>query len=72
MKWVFINSDGQHESYQLQNGTERLLTLNFHAATRMIRLTANDEKRVFFVGREGFMRPRTVLRNEYGIHIAQV
>ncbi len=72
MKWAFISSDGQHESYQLQNGAERLLTLNFHAATDMMRLTSDDEKRVFFVRREGFIRPRTVLRNEYGIRIAQV
>jgi hypothetical protein len=31
-----------------------------------------DEKRVFLIGREGFLRRRTVLRNEYGIRIGQL
>ena len=37
-----------------------------------MRISANDEKRVFLIGREGFLRRRTVLRNEYGIRIGQL
>jgi hypothetical protein len=37
-----------------------------------LRISADDEKESFLIGREGFLRRRTVLRNEYGIRIGQL
>ena len=55
--------------YELWDSEEKLLALNFHPGSGSLRITAEDEKRVFLVGREGVLRPRTVLRNEYGVRI---
>ena len=44
----------------------------FQRRSGSLRITTDGEKRVFLVGREGFLRHRTVLRNEYGIKIGQL
>jgi len=71
MKWLAITTRVQEKIYELWNSKEKLLTLAYHPASGTLRVTA-DEKRVFLIGREGFLRRRTVLRNEYGIRIGQL
>ncbi|HEY7161734.1 MAG TPA: hypothetical protein VH815_10770 [Acidobacteriota bacterium] len=72
MKWLSITTRVQEKIYELWNSKEKLLTLAYHPASGTLRLSADDEKRVFLIGREGFLRRRTVLRNEYGIRIGQL
>lgn len=72
MKWFSISSEARQKTYELRAENEKILTLVYHSDPGTIRISANDEKRVFFVGREGFLRSRTVLRNEYGIRMGQV
>ena len=72
MKWLSITTRVQEKIYELWNSKERLLVLAYHPASGTIRVSADDEKRVFLIGREGFLRRRTVLRNEYGIRIGQL
>lgn len=72
MKWLSISSDTRQKVYELRTKKEKLLTLTFHPGTGTIRISTNDEKRVFLVGLEGFLRNKTVLRNEYGIRIGQL
>ena len=72
MKWLAITTRVQEKIYELWNSKEKLLTLAYHPASGTLRLSADDEKRVFLIGREGFLRRRTVLRNEYGIRIGQL
>jgi hypothetical protein len=45
------------------------MTLVFNPASNAARIEYGDEKRVFLIRKEGFMKNKTVLRNEYGIHI---
>lgn len=71
MKWLLISESSEQEIYELQNSSEKLLTLAFHPSSGTLRISSNDEKRVFLIGREGFLRRRTVLRNEYGIRVGQ-
>lgn len=71
MRWLSTNKSGQ-EVYELWNTKEKLLTLTCQHSSGTLRITADDEKRVFLIGREGFLRSRTVLRNEYGIRIGQL
>jgi hypothetical protein len=72
MKWISLTTRVQEKIYELQNSKGKLLTLAYHAASGTIRISADDEKRVFLIGRKGFLRRRTVLRNEYGIRIGQL
>ena len=72
MKWLLISSNSQREIYELRNAKEKLLTLTYHPAPGTLRVSADDEKRVFLIGREGFLRRHTVLRNEYGVRIGQL
>jgi hypothetical protein len=72
MKWASISKKSRQEIYELWDAEEKLLTLTFHADSGSLRITADNEKRVFLVGREGLLRSRTVLRNEYGIRMAQL
>ena len=72
MKWLAITTRVQEKIYELWNSKQKLLTLAYHPASGTLRLSADDEKRVFLIGREGFLRRRTVLRNEYGIRIGQL
>ncbi len=72
MKWLSITTRVQERIYELWNSKEKLLTLAYHPASGTLRVSANDEKRVFLIGREGFLRRRAVLRNEYGIRIGQL
>jgi hypothetical protein len=72
MKWLFTSKKSGQEIYELWSTEEKLLTLTFQPGSGSLRIAADDEKRVFLIGREGFLRTRTVLRNEYGIRIAQL
>ena len=72
MKWLSITTRAQEKIYELWNSKRKLLALAYHPASGTLRVSADDEKRVFLIGREGFLRRRTVLRNEYGIRIGQL
>jgi len=72
MKWLSITTRVQEKIYELWNSKDKILALAYHPASGTVRISADDEKRVFLIGREGFLRRRTVLRNEYGIRIGQL
>lgn len=72
MKWLSLTTRVQENIYELWNSNEKILGLAYHPASGTLRVSAEGEKRVFLIGREGFLRRRTVLRNEYGIRIAQL
>lgn len=67
MKWEAISSTPEHETYHLYKGDQKLLQLVFSPFTYSLRIECNGIKRVFFIRREGFLRNRVVIRNEYGI-----
>jgi hypothetical protein len=72
MKWLSIRSNSKEETYELWNTEAKLLALAYHPGSATIRVNSNREKRVMLIGKEGFLKNRTVLRNEYGIKIARV
>ena len=72
MKWLLVNSSLRQEIYELWNSGEKLLTIYSHPDKGTLRVATGDEKRVFLIGKEGFLRSRVVLRNEYGIRMGQL
>ncbi|HET9824515.1 MAG TPA: hypothetical protein VFP87_04240 [Chitinophagaceae bacterium] len=72
MKWLRVSSNSRHENYELWNSDEKLLTVNYYSEKGSIRINTHHEKRVFLIGKQGFLRSRIVLRNEYGIRMGQL
>ena len=71
MRWETVQTGPEQEIYNLYKGDEKKLTLIFHLFSNSARVECNDEKRVFLIRKEGFLRNRTVIRNEYGIKIGE-
>ncbi|MES1198072.1 MAG: hypothetical protein ABUL41_02225 [Chitinophagaceae bacterium] len=72
MKWQIVASSSKQEIYELWNNDKKLLTLEFHPATNSARINYAEEKRVFLIRKEGFLKNKTVLCNEYGIRLGQL
>src|SRR5687767_180088 len=72
MRWELASNSPLQEIYRLTHNDKKLLTLNFHYATNSARIEYGNEKRVLMIRKEGFLRIRTVLRNEYGVRLGQL
>ncbi len=72
MKWEYLPSKGNEEVYSLQHNEKELLCLYYHPYTQSARVEYAHERRVFLIRKEGFLKHKTVLCNEYGIRIGQL
>ncbi len=72
MQWETISANSSNEVYELRHKDKKLLTLILHPFSNTARVECEEEKRVFLIRREGFLRNKTVLRNEYGIKIGEL
>lgn len=71
MNLEIVTSGIGQKVYALWNNGRKLLTLAFHS-TNFVRIERAGEKRAFMIRYEGFLKPKMVMRNEYGIRIGQV
>jgi hypothetical protein len=69
MKWESVASTLGHTEYALWDNDRKLVTLVFNFSSHAVRIEYGGEKRVFLIRKEGFLKNRTVLRNEYGVRI---
>lgn len=72
MRWETISTNSRNEVYELRLQDQKLLTLTLHPFSHTGRIESENEKRVFLIRKEGFLRNKTVLRNEYGIKIGEL
>lgn len=72
MRWETIASNQDNEIYHLYKDDKKILTLTLHPFSNSARIESETEKRVFLIRKEGFLRNKTVLRNEYGIKIGEL
>lgn len=72
MKWELTVTSPNQEIYALWHNDKKVLALDFHPFTNSARIEYADEKRVFLIRKEGFLRNKTVLRDEYGMRIGQL
>jgi hypothetical protein len=72
MKWERISCTPEQEVYKLYKGETRILTLTLHPFSHSARVETGNEKRVFQIRKEGFLRNKTVLRTEYGIKLGEL
>jgi hypothetical protein len=69
MKWKKIFAPANQAVYELWNEDKKLITLDFHPSTNSARVENEVEKRVFLIRKEGFLKNKTVLCNEYGVRL---
>jgi hypothetical protein len=72
MRWTILSKSPRQEVYELWHLDKKLMTLEYHPFTNSARIESSDEKRVFLIRKEGFLRNKTVLRDEYGMRIGQL
>ena len=72
MRWENLSSTSNQEVYQLWHKDKQVLTLTLHPFSNTARVESAAEKRVFLIRKEGFLRNKVVLRNEYGIKIGEL
>lgn len=72
MKWQITLSSSRNDVYELWHKEKRLLTLDFHSNTNSARIEYLDTRRVFLIRREGFLKNKTVLCNEYGVRLGYI
>ena len=72
MRWELIKATTEHEVYHLMKDDTKLLSLELNSFSQAARIQCENEKRVFMIRREGFLRNRTVIRNEYGVKVGEL
>lgn len=70
MKWETVTSTIGHSAYALWNNGRKLVTLAFNPLSNAARIEYENEKRVYLIRREGFLKNKLVLCNEYGVRLA--
>ena len=72
MKWVSVNTEFSGEGYELWSGDKKLAGISYSNRTHIARVMSNLGKRLFFFEKKGFLAPRTIITNEYGIKMGMV
>ncbi len=72
MRWESVNSASDNEIYHLYKEEKKILTLSLNAFSHTARVECDKQKRVFLIRKEGFLRNKTILRNEYGVKIGEL
>lgn len=72
MRWETVTSTSTNEVYHLYKDDKKILTLVFNPFSNSARVECEKQKRVFLIRKEGFMRNKIVLRNEYGVKIGEL
>ena len=71
MKWESVTSGIGQSAFALWNNGKKLVTLAFNTKSNAARIEFDQERRVFLIRKEGLLRNRTVLTNEYGIRLGK-
>lgn len=72
MRWQPVSSSSNNEVYHLYKDDKKILTLTLNPFSNTARVECDKQKRVFLIRKEGFLRNKTVLRNEYGMKIGEL
>jgi hypothetical protein len=72
MRWETITSTSNNEVYHLYKDDKNILTLSLNPFSNSAKVECEKQKRVFHFRKEGFLRNKMILRNEYGIKIGEL
>ncbi len=72
MRWELKPGAAGHETYHLYKDGKKLVAFSINSFSKMARVECTFPKRIFQIKKEGFLRNKTVLRNEYGVKIGVI
>ncbi len=72
MRWEPVATTSTNEVYHLYKDDKKILTLSINPFSNSARVECEKQKRVFLIRKEGFLRNKIVLRNEYGVKIGEL
>ncbi len=72
MKWVNVNSGTSNENFELWDNDIKLAGASFNNTSRIVRIASAAGRRLFFYGKKGWLAPKSVIKNEYGITLGKV
>jgi len=72
MKWVKVNNGTSNEDFELWEADKKLAVISFSNTTRIARIVSNLGKRLFFFEKKGFLTPKAIFKNEYGIKMGKL
>jgi hypothetical protein len=72
MKYVSVENTSSKENFELWEDEKILAGISFSKQTRFVRIVSDLGKRMFSFEKKGFLTPRKVIRNEYGVKLGKV
>jgi hypothetical protein len=73
MKWVYVNQpSGYIRKYELTEGENTKLVIKFNLDQHTVRISSEENHRLFFIGKTGLWHNKTILKNEYGVEIGRL
>lgn len=72
MKWIQINTNEPAETFELWSDDKKLAGASFNNKSAIVRLVTNAGKRLFFFEKKGWLSPKPVIKNEYGVTLGKL
>lgn len=73
MKWVYVNQPSAYiRKYELTEGEETKLALKYNLDQHSVRISSEENHRLFFIDKTGLWHNKTILKNEYGVEIGRL
>lgn len=72
LHWHKAAPTQSHNTYELWNDEQRLLSLDFNPFSQTAKVECETSRRNFKIEKEGFLRNKTILKNEYGVKIGEL
>lgn len=72
LQWALTTKRFGYHIYELAKDNLRLLSLAFDPSTQTARVDFEETKRAFRIEKQGFLKNRIVLKNEYGVNIGEL
>jgi len=72
MRWETILNTAKKKVYELWHKDKYVLSLIYNPSAGTARIESSDERRLFVISKEGLLKNKTVLRNEYGFRVGKL
>ncbi len=73
MNWISTttNKNG-FEFFELWKGAKKLMTLELNLFSQTAKIECYSSRRIFKIDKEGFLRHKTIFKNEYGVKVGEL
>lgn len=72
MNWLEAPTKQGFAVYELWDDENKLMTFEFNQFSQTAKIVCLNSRRVFRIEKEGFLRNKTIFKNEYGVKIGEL